>query len=241
MSDLNPYYPRGATNEHALYQSLIDESVRIKGEEFFYIPRQLVAKDDVLTEDALSKFVGSYKVVAYLDNIDSWGGAGNFMARFGVMTEETASLTISKVEWETMVGVHGVTIIPDRPCEGDLMWFPITGSMLEIRFVENQSPFYQLRHQFVYKLKVELFSYSSERFETGIQDVDNATMEATFDLTERGFEMEDGSGDMVDEAQGIISTEDDQDRKWGSGSIYRDEADKFLDFDESNPFAEIER
>ena len=237
----NRYYPHGSVSEQNLYDRLIIESLDTKGEDFFYIPRVLVAKDDILTEDVLSKFVGSYPIVGYIDEVDHWGGASSFMSKFGIYQEEQATITISKTKWDELVGVNQVTIVPDRPCEGDLLYLPVTKSLLEIRYVEHQSQFYQLHKQFVYKLKVELFSHSSERFETGITDVDNKAMEMTFDILERGFEQESGLGDIVLEDGGIMITEDPKHRNFNQKSEFIDESNKFLDFDESNPFGEFDR
>jgi hypothetical protein len=71
-----------------------------------------------------------------------------------------------------MVGRFGQTIIPSRPNEGDLLYFPLTGGLFEIKFVQHQDPFYQLGKLYIYKLEVELFQYSSEAIDTGDSDID---------------------------------------------------------------------
>jgi hypothetical protein len=71
-----------------------------------------------------------------------------------------------------MVGRYGQTIIPTRPCEGDLIYFPLSKGLFEIKFVKHQDPFYQLGKLYVYKLQIELFQYASERIDTGIKEVD---------------------------------------------------------------------
>ena len=238
---LNPYYPRSNSNEHDLYQSLINESISVKGELFFYIPRVLVSPDPVLTEDSLSKFKGSYQIAGYIDEINHWEGQGHFMQKFGVFIEEQATITISKERWDALVGSFGQTIIPDRPCEGDLLWFPLANSMLEIRFVNNISQFYNMHKQYVYKLKVELFSYSSERFETGIEDVDTSALDRTFDLLQRNIETEQDEN-LVDESGiPIIRELPAGNNSWGDSSEYRKESVDTIDFDESNPFADYDR
>lgn len=240
MPVLNSYYPHGSASEQSLYQSLITESIHIKGEEFYYIPRTLVAKDDILTEDSLSRFKSAYPFAGYVEDINQWAGAGSFMQRFGVFLEEQATISVSKEIWDNLV-TDNVGKLPDRPFEGDLLWFPTTKSLLEIRFVEHQSHFYALHKQFVYKLKVELFTFSSERIETGIEELDNFAMDKTFDLLERGFDSESGVDEFLNENGGILVTEDPNDRKWDTRSPIRDESDSVLDFDERNPFAEFDR
>lgn len=240
---LNPYYPRNNSNEQDLYQLLINESISIKGELFFYIPRVLVSPDPVLTEDSLSKFKGSYEIAGYIDEIDHWSGQGHFMQKFGVFIEEQATITVSKDRWDALVGQYGQTIIPDRPCEGDLLWFPLANAMLEIRYVDNISQFYNIHKQFIYKLKVELFSYSSERFETGIEEVDLSAIERTFDLLQRNVETEEGDNLLDENGAEIVRELPDGNNSWGDSSTYRDESNKknLIDFDEGDPFADFNR
>jgi hypothetical protein len=241
MSVLNPYYPRANSNEHTLYQSLINESISVKGELFYYIPRKLVDPDPILTEDNLSKFKGSFEIAGYIDEIDHWGGQGQFMQKFGVFIEEQATISISKERWEALIGTHGETILPHRPCEGDLLWFPVTQSLFEIRYVQTQSPFYQLHHKFMYKLKVELFSYSSERFETGIEIVDNDALDRTFDLLQRNVETEEGDNIITEEGGEVHTESPAGNNSWGDTGKYKDESKDLIDFDEGNPFADYTR
>ena len=42
----------------------------------------------------------------------------------------------------------------DRPAEGDLIYFPLTDSLFEIKFVEHENPFYQLGS--LYSLRTSL-------------------------------------------------------------------------------------
>jgi len=142
------------------------------GQELFYIPRTLVSKDEILGEDRLSKFTSSYPIEMYFENVDSLDGQGAFIQKFGMMMEQSATLVVSRRRWEQLVGQYDKTIIPTRPCEGDLIYFPLTKSMFEIKFVKHQDPFYQLGKLYVYKLQVELFQYSSEFIDTGVKDID---------------------------------------------------------------------
>lgn len=172
MSTTNVYFSHGTRNEQYLIEDLIIESLRIYGQEFFYIPRTLVSKDDVLGEDRLSQFKSSFPIEMYFENVDSLDGQGAFIQKFGLMMEQSASLVVSRRRWEQMIGRYGQTILPNRPNEGDLLYFPLTGGLFEIKFVKHQDPFYQLGKLYVYKLQVELFQYASERIDTGIAEVD---------------------------------------------------------------------
>ena len=172
MSTTNVYFSQGTRNEQYLIEDLIIESLKIYGQELFYIPRTLVSKDEILGEDRLSKFTSSYPIEMYFENVDSLDGQGAFIQKFGMMMEQSATLVVSRRRWEQLVGQYDKTIIPTRPCEGDLIYFPLTKSMFEIKFVKHQDPFYQLGKLYVYKLQVELFQYSSEFIDTGVKDID---------------------------------------------------------------------
>ena len=168
----NVYFTNGTGSEQLLIEDIIIESLRIYGQDFFYIPRTLVSKDEILGEDRLSKFTSSFPIEAYFENVDSLDGQGAFIQKFGLMMEQSATLVVARRRWEQLVGRFGVTIIPSRPCEGDLLYFPLTKGLFEIKFVKHQDPFYKLGKLYVYKLQVELFQYSSENIDTGIAEVD---------------------------------------------------------------------
>ena len=172
MTTTNVYFTQGTKNEQLLVEDLIIESLRIYGNELFYIPRTLVSKDNVLGEDRLSLFKSSFPIEMYFENVDSYGGQGAFIQKFGLMIEQSATLVVARRRWDQFVGRYGVTTVPTRPNEGDLIYFPLTNSLFEIKFVQHQDPFYQLGKLYVYKLQVELFQYSSERIDTGIAEVD---------------------------------------------------------------------
>lgn len=180
MSTTNVYFSHGTRNEQYLVEDLIIESLRMYGNELFYIPRTLVSKDEILGEDRLSKFTSSFPIEMYFENVDSFDGQGAFIQKFGLMMEQSATLVVSRRRWEQMIGRYNVTQLPHRPCEGDLIYFPLTKGLFEIKFVKHQDPFYQLGKLYVYKLQVELFQYSSEQIDTGIAEVDTFETLKTF-------------------------------------------------------------
>jgi hypothetical protein len=143
------------------------------GNEVMYIPRTLVSKDEILGEDRLSQFKTAFPIEMYFENVDNFGGQGAFIQKFGLMMEQSATLVVARRRWDQFVGRYGVTTVPSRPNEGDLIYFPLSKGLFEIKFVQHQDPFYQLGKLYVYKLQVELFQYSSERIDTGIKAVDD--------------------------------------------------------------------
>lgn len=172
MTTTNVYFSHGTRNEQYLIEDLIIESLRIYGQEVFYIPRTLVSKDNVLGEDRLSQFKTAFPVEMYFENIDNFAGQGAFIQKFGLMMEQSATLVVARRRWEQFIGRYGVTTIPTRPNEGDLIYFPLSKGLFEVKFVQHQDPFYQLGKLYVYKLQVELFQYSSEFIDTGVKEID---------------------------------------------------------------------
>jgi len=168
----NVYFSQGTQNEQYLIEDIILESIQIYGQDFYYIPRTLVAHDLILGEDRLSQFKEAYQIEMYLESNMGFEGQGAFINKFGLMMEQSATLTVSRRRWEQLVGRFGQTIIPTRPNEGDLLYFPLTKGLFEIKFVKHQDPFYQLGKLYVYRLQVELFQYASEHLDTGLKDID---------------------------------------------------------------------
>ena len=52
--------------ERNLYSDLIKEAIQIYGHDVYYIDRTLVARDDVLGEDSLSKFTTQHPIEMYV-------------------------------------------------------------------------------------------------------------------------------------------------------------------------------
>lgn len=214
----NVYFSHGTRNEQYLVEDLIVESLSIYGQDFYYIPRSLVAKDEILGEDRLSEFKSAYPVEMYMENVEGFEGQGAFMQKFGLMMEQTATLVVARRRWEQLVGRFGQTIIPTRPNEGDLIYYPLSKGLFEIKFVQHQDPFYQLGKLYVYKLQVELFQYASERINTGVAQIDVFEELKTFD---------------VDQQEDI-----DIPDSFGDNNKFKTEGTTLL-FDQNNPFGDV--
>jgi hypothetical protein len=202
----------------------------------FYIPRTLFAKDEILGEDRLSMFKDAYPVEMYFENVTDFGGQGQFIQKFGLFNESTATFVVARRRWEQLVGRFGQTIIPDRPSEGDLVYFPLSKSLFEVKYVEHLDPFYQLGKLYVFKLQVELFQYASERIETGIPDID--VFETLKSYGEFGLLLE--TGDLLlteagNQLGGDWGTEEAN--SFGDNIKFQEEA-KDIVFDTFNPFGD---
>lgn len=178
------YFSNGIRSEQLTYEDIIVESISIYGQDFYYIPRILVGKDEILGEDRLSQFKNAYGIEMYLETHNGFEGQGAFIQKFGLMMEQSATLTVARRKWEQLVGQHGRSILPNRPAEGDLLYFPLTRGLFEIKFVTHQDPFYQAGKLYVYKLQVELFQYASENIQTGVEEIDEFKTLKTFDVDE---------------------------------------------------------
>lgn len=163
----NVYFNHAVKTEQHLYEDLVVESLRFYGHDVLYLPREIVEEDTILGEDVQSKFGDAYEVEMYLENTEGFEGEGDLVSKFGVQIQEEATFVLSLRTWERFISLDGNLATSLRPNEGDLIYFPLSGSLFEIRFVEDQDPFYQLGKLFVFKLRCSLFEYSGEDFDTG--------------------------------------------------------------------------
>ena len=168
----NVFFNHAVQTEQHLYEDLVVEALRMYGHNVFYLPREVIEEDSILNEDVQSKFGDSYQVEMYIENTDGFEGEGDLMSKFGVQIRDQATFIMSLRTWERFISLDDNLATSFRPNEGDLIYFPLSGSMFEIKFVEHEDPFYQVGKLFVFKLKCELFEYSQEDFDTGIGDID---------------------------------------------------------------------
>lgn len=168
----NLYFSDKVKSEHELYENIVIESLKIYGQDVYYLPRDLVNEDTIFGDDAESSFNSSYKVEMYIDNIEGFDGEGDLFTRFGVEIRDEATFVVSRRRWSQTVKRFDNEITGDRPREGDLIYLPLSQSMFQITHVEHEMPFYQIGNLNVYKLRAQLFEYTGEDLDTGIADVD---------------------------------------------------------------------
>ena len=168
----NVFFNHAVQTEQHLYEDLVVEALRMYGHNVFYLPREVIEEDSILNEAVQSKFGDSYQVEMYIENTDGFEGEGDLMSKFGVQIRDQATFIISLRTWERFISLDDNLVTSFRPNEGDLIYFPLSGSMFEIKFVEHADPFYQVGKLFVFKMTCELFEYSQEDFDTGIGDID---------------------------------------------------------------------
>jgi len=180
----NVYFSQAVRSEQSLYEDLVIESLKIFGQDVYYIPRSLVERDTILNEDPASSFDDAYLIEAYIENQDGFEGAGDLYQKFGLEIRDEATFIISKRQWERLIGLYNNTLDNvHKPKEGDIIFLPMSNSFFEITFVEHEKPFYQLSNLPVYKLTCSLFEYSEEKFDTNVGAIDNLAAVSAYQTT----------------------------------------------------------
>ena len=178
----NVYFSQAVGSEQNLYEDLVIESLKIYGQDVYYIPRTIVNKDNIMGEDIASKFDDAYMIEAYIENPEGFGGSGDLYSKFGLEIRDDANFIISRRQWDRLVGIWNNVIEATKPQSGDLIYLPMSNSMFEIMMVEDEQPFYQLSNLPVYKLQCSLFEYNNESLETGVAAIDNLLVSVAYQV-----------------------------------------------------------
>jgi len=172
-------YPTGTTSEQNLLEDLIVECIKIYGHDIRYIPRESYEADDaILGENPTSKFTSSYVIEVYLSNVEGYEGDGDYFSKFGLEIRDTSNFIMSRKSFETYVPSNVAT----RPREGDLMFVPVLNKLFEIKFVEEELAFFSLgkRNPYIYELRCEVFRYSNEDIDTGVEEIDSTETKVAY-------------------------------------------------------------
>jgi hypothetical protein len=201
----NPYISFSDSDEQNLYESLLIESLQFYGEDVYYIPRDVITNDEILNEAIESKFDDFIEIEMYLETVDAFEGDGEMFGRFGLEMRSQIKLMVSKLRFQEEINnTVGETRNIIRPREGDLIYHALTKGLYEIRYVDNETPsFYNLGNLPVFRLTCELFEYSGEEIETGIDSIDRFTEKFTTDGLQLSTDLELTKG-----ATAVISSDD---------------------------------
>lgn len=267
---INHYFQagRGIGNaaEKLLQEDLIIESLKIFGQDVYYMPRTLVNRDLIFGEDTASKFDDSYAIEMYFENNEGFAGEQEIINKFGLEIRDDTTLVVSKRRFDEHIGNSANLIAGNRPNEGDIVYVPLMNSFFEILFVEDQEPFFQLGALPVYKLKVTRWEYASEKLNTGMEAIDQHEDTHTLDQLAYKFSLEagqvalDGAGSIqleqsydtgqpaflmneeytVSNIQTQSPYADNLDLNAEAGYDTVSTDDDILDFTERNPFGEVD-
>ena len=169
----NLYFSQKVKSEQNLYEDIVIESLKMYGQDVYYLPRDLVNEDTILGNDPVSSFNSSHIVEMYIENTEGFEGEGDLFTRFGVEIRDEATFVVSRKRWEDTVKRYDNEITSVRPSEGDLIYLPLSNSLFQITHVEHEMPFYQLSNLPVYKLRCQLYEYTGEDLDTGVDTIDD--------------------------------------------------------------------
>ena len=170
----NVHFNHAVKSEQNLVEDLVVESLRMYGHNCYYLPRKVIDEDTILGDVSESSFEDAYEVEMYLDGNEGFEGEGELYSKFGIETRESAEFIISRRTWERFVSLDANLATGLRPNEGDLIYFPLSDSLFEIKFVEHKNQFYQLGKLYTFKMSCDLFEYSGEKFDTELDILDTS-------------------------------------------------------------------
>ena len=190
-----PTYYQGHSGEQALVQDLVDEQIKLFGSDVYYIPKTVLA-DSTLDEVRYTKYQEQFQIEMLLQNVTGFGDNAEFISKFGLRITDEILFRVSTRRWDEEVAEHNPTLTVDsRPNEGDLLYFPITEDIYEIKFVGKEEPFYQFGKIQFYAITAELYEVGQDDFDTGVAEID--AVEQLFDNSFKLIMDPGGTGDFT--------------------------------------------
>ncbi len=190
----NPYFNHHGTNtpENRLIENLMIESIKTYGIDVYYLPRTLNNEDTLMGEDASASYNSAHTIEMYIKTVDGFEGSGDFIAKWGLQIKDQITFTVAKRRWQELgLATDGRAKIPH---EGDLIYFPITKALFQILFIEDEAIFYQTGQLQSYDMLCEMFTYSDQSFNTGIDTIDAIERTHSYSID---FTMNTGSGNYT--------------------------------------------
>jgi hypothetical protein len=208
------------------------------GLDMYYIPRTKNNVSDVFNDVQYSTYNNPVFVEMYIQNVDGFQGDGEFLSKFGVEVRDQITFTISQRVFNQEVGIY---TNETRPTEGDIIWFPLTASLYQIKYVNKKAIFYQLGALQTYDIVCELYEGNSDIFNTGIAEIDDKYNALSLVDDSYAILMEDGAVLMTEYNEKVlnenysIDTIDVQ----ADNDVYDLTTNiDFIDFTEIDPFSE---
>jgi len=223
--------------EQDLIENLIIESIKIYGHDMYYMPRTLGDRDSVFNEDNLSEYNNAYLLEFYIKNVEGFEGEGSFLSAFNLQINDEVTFTVARRTWNDDVGNLEVQ---DRPEEGDLLYIPLNGKIYQIKYVDHRPVFYQMGALQMYDLKCELFVYSNEKFNTGIDEIDGLEDEWSINVGQANNATLYANGDININANTgrVRNVSDDYTLDISDNDDLQTDSDLIIDFTENDPFSE---
>lgn len=194
----SPYFPTyyaGHSGEQGLVQDLVDEQIKLFGSDVYYIPR-IVLQDSTLDEVRYSKYQEQFQIEMLLQNVMGFGDNAEFISKFGLRITDEIIFRVSTRRWDEEVAAHNPNLtVTSRPNEGDLLYFPLTQDIYEIKFVGKEEPFFQFGKIQFYAITAEIYEVGQDDFDTGIAEID--AVEQLFDNAIKLVMDPGGTGDFT--------------------------------------------
>ena len=226
------------TGEQRLVDDLITESIKIHGMETLYMPRTLINDDKLFNEDVMSEFKNAYALEMYILSADGFEGQGDFLSKFGVQIRDEIKFTVSRRRFSEEIPDDCTTEALGRPVEGDLVYFPLTKKIYEVKFVEHEAIFYQMGSLQTYDLSCELFEYSHQEIDTGIAAIDKFETQLSGDMRLDAIKLEDSTVLLQENGFAVINEDYAiQGNDAQANNDYFDTASDDVITPEDNPFS----
>lgn len=228
----------GASNEQGLIEDLIIESIRMYGLDMYYIPRTIGNRSDVFRDVSYSTFSNPIFVEMYVQNVDGFAGDGEFLSKFGVEVRDQITFTMSQRVFNQEVAKYTNEI---RPLEGNLIWFPLTEALYQIKYVNKKAIFYQLGALQTYDIVCELYEGNSDVFNTGIPGIDSVYNSLSVADTSYVLQTESGTTLATESGESLLNENymiDEIDVQAENDVFELGSNIDFIDFTEIDPFSE---
>jgi hypothetical protein len=172
----SPYFPtyyQGHPGEQNLAQDLADEQIKLFGTDIYYLPRTIL-RDNTLDDIIYSKYQDQFQVEMLLQNVEGFGEQSEFISKFGIRITDEVRFIVSSRRWDQVEAQYTPQLtVPGRPNDGDLLYFPLTTDLYEIKFVDRESPFYQFgKIQFLI-ITAEIYEVGNDLIDTGVPAIDD--------------------------------------------------------------------
>jgi hypothetical protein len=202
--ELNPYFDTiNRKSEQELHEALVVENIQMHGINILYVPLENFKVDPVLQEPRNITYQNSYAIEAYLPDNGETDGQQNIMSKFGFRVNKSIEILIARKRFRE------VCPNKERPLEGDLIYIgdpqnpkgSFMNVFFEINQVSYQSPEWPFGNHYTYKLFCETYTYSYEKFDTGIPAIDQFDLTGPENAPDRLDIQKTASNDAIDGAK----------------------------------------
>ena len=126
--------------EQSLYADLVAEAIQIHGHDVYYLDRTLVAEDNVLGEDSLSKFNTQSLIEMYMeDSGGGYAGEQELMSQFGLQNLSEATFVVSKTKFQEKTKQIQIETSTDSTSSGSIQLESGTVSDSQISYILNET------------------------------------------------------------------------------------------------------